>query len=173
MRKLLKFLNNLLDGFVIVIVSAMCLSVFLNVVLRYVFNSGLTWSEELARYLFVWTVFLGAVVAAKDKGHLAVDLLVGILPRKLQRIAYVLSNIAIIVVLGLLVDGLIKMMELNKGITGPGTGLPVGLLYFAGLFAAVCMIIISIVQSIQFGFFDRNSPPWVKEGDEEEGGAKL
>lgn len=163
MERLLKILNSSLNALITVILSAMCIFVFLNVVLRYVFNSGLTWSEELARYLFVWVVFLGAIVAAKDKSHLGVDLLVRILPHGLQRAAYVLSNIVIIVVLGLFIDGLIKMMALNSGITGPGTGLPVALFYLAGLFAAVCMIGISIIQAVQFGFFNRNSPSWAKE----------
>ncbi|RAK22068.1 TRAP-type C4-dicarboxylate transport system permease small subunit [Anoxybacillus vitaminiphilus] len=163
MERLLKILNSSLNALITIILSAMCIFVFLNVVLRYVFNSGLTWSEELARYLFVWVVFLGAIVASKDKGHLGVDLLVSILPRGWQRIAYVLSNIVIIIVLGLFIDGLIKMMALNSGVTGPGTGLPVALFYLAGLFAAVCMIGISIIQAVQFGFFNQNPPSWVKE----------
>lgn len=53
----------------------MVLAVFLNVVLRYVFNAGLAISEELARLLFVWLVCIGAVVAMADGKHLGFDIL--------------------------------------------------------------------------------------------------
>ena len=46
----------------------MVVMVFGNVVMRYAFNSGLTVSEELARFLFVWMTFLGAVVAINERG---------------------------------------------------------------------------------------------------------
>ncbi|WP_437125406.1 TRAP transporter small permease subunit, partial [Geobacillus thermoleovorans] len=38
----------------------MCILVFGNVVLRYGFNSGITWSEEMSRFLFIWMSFFGA-----------------------------------------------------------------------------------------------------------------
>ena len=58
----------------------MVVLVFGNVVLRYAFNSGITVSEELSRWLFVWLTFLGAIVALKEHGHLGTDMLVGRLP---------------------------------------------------------------------------------------------
>ncbi len=48
----------------------MVVLVFGNVVLRYAFNSGITVSEELSRWLFVWLTFVGAVVALRDHAHL-------------------------------------------------------------------------------------------------------
>src|SRR5678815_2878573 len=54
--------------------------VFGNVVLRYVFNSGITVSEELGRWLFVWITFLGAIVALREHTHLGTDALVSRLP---------------------------------------------------------------------------------------------
>ncbi len=59
---------------------AMVVMVFGNVVLRYGFNSGITLSEELSRWLFVWMTFLGAVVALADRTHLGTDALVSRLP---------------------------------------------------------------------------------------------
>ena len=52
---------------------AMVLMVFGNVVLRYVFNSGIVVSEELARFCFVWLTFIGAIVAVRDNAHLGMD----------------------------------------------------------------------------------------------------
>ena len=58
----------------------MVVLVFGNVVLRYGFNSGITVSEEVSRWLFVWLTFLGAIVALKEHGHLGSDMLVARLP---------------------------------------------------------------------------------------------
>jgi len=148
MEKLLKFLNGILNSITVLVFSIMVILVFLNVVLRYGFDSGLTWSEEIARFGFVWIVFLGAVIALKDKSHLGVDLLTAKLPLFVQKILYVISNLLIIFVLGLFIDGLLKMMELNKLVKGPATGIPINILYLAGLFAAVVMVGISIVQTV-------------------------
>ena len=60
--------------------AAMVVPVFGSVVLRYGFNSGISVSEEMARYLFVWLTFLGAVVAVQGHGHQGVDTLVSRLP---------------------------------------------------------------------------------------------
>ena len=61
--------------------AVMVVLVFGNVVLRYRFNSGITVSEELSRWLFVWVTFLGAIVALREHAHLGTDALVSRLPR--------------------------------------------------------------------------------------------
>ena len=58
----------------------MVVLVFGNVVLRYGFNTGITVSEEVSRWLFVYMTFLGAIVALREHGHLGVDMLVNRLP---------------------------------------------------------------------------------------------
>jgi TRAP-type C4-dicarboxylate transport system permease small subunit len=48
--------------------------VFMQVVMRYVFQNSLSWSEELARYLFLWQIWLGASYAAKEGRHLRIEI---------------------------------------------------------------------------------------------------
>jgi TRAP-type C4-dicarboxylate transport system permease small subunit len=57
----------------VVCLALMVVMVFGNVVLRYGFNSGITVSEELSRWLFVWMTFLGALVALRNHAHLGTD----------------------------------------------------------------------------------------------------
>jgi TRAP-type C4-dicarboxylate transport system permease small subunit len=57
----------------------MALAVFVNVVLRYGFGSGIAASEELSRLLFVWMVFIGATAAYPAGEHMAFTSLVGML----------------------------------------------------------------------------------------------
>ena len=162
MDKLLKGLNTLLNTLIVLVIASMVILVFLNVVLRYGFNSSITWSEEMGRILFVWVVFLGAVVAAKEKSHLGVDILTSKVPLGAQKVLYLFANLVFIIVMGLFIDGLLKMMELNSMVNTPAMGLPYNIFYAAGLFAAVLIIAISSLQTIRFVFFNQDPPPWVK-----------
>ena len=62
--------------------AVMACSVFLNVVLRYGFGSGVAASEELSRLLFVWMVFIGAAAAYPAGEHMAFTSLVGLLRKR-------------------------------------------------------------------------------------------
>ncbi|PLR81661.1 TRAP transporter small permease [Bacillus canaveralius] len=163
MSKVLKVLNGILNSVIVIILVGMVGLVFINVVLRYAFDSGITWSEELSRYLFVWLVFLGAVVAARDKSHLGVDILTANVPRKVQKVLSLVANTLVIFVLILFIDGLFKMINLNSMISGPATGIPVAFFYLAGVVFAVLMIAITAIQTIQFIFSKDGEPPLTGE----------
>ena len=72
---------RVIEGLIALMLAVMVVLVFGNVVLRYGFNSGITVSEEISRWLFIWMTFLGAVVALRERGHLGVDMVVQRLPR--------------------------------------------------------------------------------------------
>jgi TRAP-type C4-dicarboxylate transport system permease small subunit len=74
-----------IDVAAIVVFTGIFLCVFMQVILRYVFGSPMTWSEELARYLFIWCAFLGWVIASRKNGHLAMTFLAERLPAPAQR----------------------------------------------------------------------------------------
>ena len=76
MAKIVDGYFSLLRLLIVLCLAAMCVLVFANVVLRYAFNTGITVSEELSRWLFVWMTFLGAIVAMREHGHLGMDSLV-------------------------------------------------------------------------------------------------
>lgn len=169
MVKFARFLNGVLTTIISLFLLSMVALVFLNVVLRYGFDSGITWSEEMARFLFVWIVFLGAIVAYKEKAHLGVDLFIGFLPPIGQKAMYVIINIIVIGVLVIIVDGGLKMIELNKVSYGPATGISLSVLFIAGTLAAVVMILLSIIQTIRFVIFNQDAPAWAKVAEKEEG----
>ena len=67
---------NLLERNVLIITLAVMVTViFTNVVMRYVFNNSLSWSEELARYMFIWFSWIGVSAGLKDGAHLRVEIL--------------------------------------------------------------------------------------------------
>ncbi|MBF4102763.1 TRAP transporter small permease subunit [Gallibacterium anatis] len=97
--------NKLFNGIQILLglmLAIMIALVFLNVILRFFFNSGLVWSEELSRYVFVYVVYLGAIVAMKENSHLGVDTFIKNIPEKLKWIFYVLGRLIIVAVMGIL-----------------------------------------------------------------------
>ncbi len=65
---MLEKLTKAVEWVLITMFGIMAVLVFGNVVLRYGFNSGITASEELSRWLFVWMTFLGAIVAMRRHG---------------------------------------------------------------------------------------------------------
>lgn len=134
--------------------------VFANVVLRYAFDSGLTWSSEVARYLFVWVVFLGSVLAVAEHSHLGVDLLVGRLPLGMQKLLFGFAVVLIVGVMALIVEGLLLLIELNRGMTGPATEIPINNYYYAGLISAVLMSSILIYQAVAFAITGHHGPAW-------------
>ena len=116
-----------------VLLAAMVVLVFGNVVLRYVFNSGIAISEELSRWLFVWMVFLGAIVGLREHAHLGVDSFVKLLSPTGRKICYALSHVLMLYASVLLTEGSWKQTVLNWDTTAPASGLSVGLFYAAGL----------------------------------------
>jgi gluconokinase len=78
--------------------GVMALAVFVNVVLRYGFGSGIPASEELSRLLFVWMVFLGAAAAYPLGEHMAFTSLVGMLQSKPRAMAVAAALIRLLVI---------------------------------------------------------------------------
>ena len=80
--------------------GVMAIAVFVNVVLRYGFGSGIAASEELSRLLFVWMVFIGATAAYPAGEHMAFTALVGALRDKPKVFLALTLVIRLLVILG-------------------------------------------------------------------------
>lgn len=126
--------------------AAMVVMVFGNVVLRYAFNSGITVSEELSRWLFVWLTFLGAVIAVHERGHLGTDVLVSRLSSRGKKACLVLGQLAMLYVNVLLLQGSLAQTRINLGVEAPVTGLPMAVVYAAGVVFAVLAGLLQLHQ---------------------------
>jgi TRAP-type C4-dicarboxylate transport system permease small subunit len=65
--------------------------IFIQVIMRYVMQNSLSWSEELARYVFLWQIWLGASYAVKEHRHLKIEAFLNMLPKKAQKYGELLS----------------------------------------------------------------------------------
>lgn len=120
-----------------ILTGLMVLFVFMNVVLRTCFNSGLTWSEELSRYLFVFVTYVGAISAMRVNAHLGVDTLISRVPRPLQMVMYVVSQLVIAALMCILVHGSGKMVLQNTESRTAALGISYALLYSVGIITGV------------------------------------
>jgi len=125
-----------------VLLAAMSLIVFLNVVLRYGFHSGINGSEDIARLAFIWLCFIGVVPMMILNGHLGVDVLLQRLPPRVRRPVGLAGRLLMGWVLGLLAYGTWQQMMLNTDTPAMGAiAYPLAWNYAAGLFAAVgCLL---------------------------------
>lgn len=111
------------DALLALLLLAMVVMVFGNVVLRYVFNSGITVSEELSRFCFVWLTFIGGVVAMREGTHLGMDNLVSRLSRRGKLLCLAASQVLIVICCAVLLWGSIRQHDINATMAAPVTGL--------------------------------------------------
>ncbi len=140
--RVLRGYTRLLDALAGICLAVMVMLVFGNVVLRYTMNSGITVSEELSRWLFVWLTFMGAVVALREHGHLGVDALVSRLPTVGKKICLVLAQVAMLYVSWLLLSGSWSQTVINWETEAPVTGASVGIFYASGVLMGASAIVI-------------------------------
>ena len=103
MNKLIKPLEWIENSLAVVSMTAVSLLIFAQVVSRYCFNYTPVWSEELSRFLVVWSIFIGVAIGVRNNQHIGVDALIRFLPHKLKVASEVLLNLIGAVVLGVLV----------------------------------------------------------------------
>ena len=168
-ERLIDLYCRLLRVAIAICLAAMVVLVFTNVVLRYLFNSGIATSEELSRWLLVWLTFLGAIVALRQHAHLGVDTLVRALPPRGKLVCFMLSYLLMLYVDGLLTLGSWKQAVLTFGDTAPASGISVGLFFYSsGLVFGVSAAVILLVDLVRVlsGSGSEEDRILVKESDE-------
>ena len=128
---------RLLEWAIAAALALMVVLVFGNVVLRYALNSGITVSEEVSRWLFVWMTFLGAVVAMKEHAHLGTDVLVSRLGVAGKKACLILGHCLMLYTSWLVFSGSLAQTRINWDVQAPVTGASVALFYSSGMVFAV------------------------------------
>lgn len=111
-KKLDTVVTNIEEWTLFIIVMAALLSLFANVVLRYGFNYTLAWSEELVRIVIIYSTFIGASVAVKQRAMIRIDAIVQIFPRLKPGLTFY-TNILMLVFAVILVFYGYKMTHLQ------------------------------------------------------------
>lgn len=144
MTKIIDLYFRLLKLIVVLCMLGMVLMVFGNVVMRYAFNSGITVSEELSRWLFVLMVFLGSLIALRERGHLGLDLVIKKLPAPARNVCLSVGHLLMLYIAWLVLSGSWQQARINLDVVAPASGLSMAWFYGIGvLFGASAMPIIA------------------------------
>ena len=144
MQALVRYFFKLLELLVVIFMIAMVVMVFGNVVLRYGFNSGISISDEMSRYCFIWLTYVGAMVAMREGGHLGVDSLVKHLGTGGKKVCLFLSESLMLLCNGLFFLGTYKMHELQVTNISPVVGISMIWVYGIGYVVGIVMGIINL-----------------------------
>lgn len=168
MSRIVEGYFQLLKVAIVVCLALMVIMVFGNVVLRYAFNLGLTMSEELSRFLFIWLTFLGAIVAFRERGHLGVDMLVSRLSPTGKKICLIVSELLMLWVTWLFLKGSWEQTMINLDVKSPSAGISMGLIYGVGIVfsLSVGIIILHDLYRIFTGQMSEAEMVMVKESEE-------
>lgn len=135
-------LVRLTEVVLVALLAGMVAMVFTNVVLRYGFNSGINFSEEMSRYFFVWLTFIGAVLTFREHGHIGVETFVRLLGPKGRIVCLALSNAIILLCAIVMFWGTWMQHAINASMSAAVVGLSMiwvyGITYFTG--AAIALI---------------------------------
>lgn len=145
------------------LLAVMVALVFGNVVLRYAFNSGITVSEELSRWLFVWLTFLASIYALRENQHLGTDALVARFGPFGRAVCMLAGYAFMLWICWLLFSGSLAQTRLNWNVTAPSSGLSVAWFYMSGMVFAVSAGLILIEQAIGVLRGDRPTEPALGE----------
>ena len=135
-----------LTGVIVALLATMVVLVFGNVVLRYVANSGITVSEELSRWFFVWMTFLGAVVGLHERAHLGTDLLIGRLRPSGKRVCLLISQLLMLGVTWLIFQGSLAQARISWDVEAPVSGLSMAWLSGVGVVFAMLTVPILLLD---------------------------
>ena len=144
-------LRHLIETAMAICLGVMAVAVFVNVVLRYGFGSGIAASEELSRLLFVWMVFIGATAAYPAGEHMAFTSLVGMLKNKPLPMRLMTSVIRAAVILGCALVGWGAWQQVVVGLDSKSVvlGYPTALLPLPALLCTAAIGVMALIELIQ------------------------
>ncbi|MGI6034894.1 MAG: TRAP transporter small permease [Limnochordia bacterium] len=133
------------------ILSSVVGIVFVQVISRYVFFYSLPWSEEMARYLFVWMIMLGGNVGVKRRNHVRIDAIFSVISQKAAVGLEILTTLVLMVLFGFMTVNSVEMVSfaLATNQLTPATQIPIGHVYLVFPIGSGCMLFQNVVVLLQ------------------------
>ena len=148
MAKLTNFLEPVIKWLAISFFVVMVVAALLQIFTRYVINSSLPWTDELARYAFIWSTMLGAALVHKKRGHIMIDLLLTRLSVKNQAaLRIVVDALSLVILLILAVQGY-NLLTIGALQTTPALEIKMSYVMLSVPVAAVYMCMVTVEHLI-------------------------
>ena len=145
----IKGFDRLLEVTLVACMVVMFVLVFINVMMRLLFNSGIDLSEELPRFAFVWMCFVGAVVGMRRHSHLGVDMVVAALPVLGRKICWGISQAIMTVCSGYMLYGTYLQHDIIE--KNASAVMQISMLYVYGIsyLAGAAIIVICLANLVR------------------------
>lgn len=130
----MKFINeHLEEALVVLLLAVMTALVCMQVIMRYVFSASLTWSDEAARYAFIWMTYIGVAYGVKKSAHVSVTVAIDMMPAKAAALLRIVSLLLIGVFAAIVViEGWALVQKLLRfGQKSASLGIPMAWVYMA------------------------------------------
>lgn len=148
--KILKYLDECIEEILLVFLLSVTSSLtFAQVIMRYVVKSPLSWSEEIARFMFIWMVYIGISYGVKRNKHIKVDFIINLTPDIFKISILILSDI---IFLAFSIFTVIKSYQLSMkifslGQISPALGIQMGYVYLSTV-VGFTLVTIRLIQNI-------------------------
>ncbi|MBD5608199.1 MAG: TRAP transporter small permease [Desulfovibrio sp.] len=142
------WLDLFLKTLVVVGNGLMLLLVFAQVITRYVFNFTPSFGEELARYLFVWVVFLSLPLVARYGGHMAIETLTSRVKGATLKFLNICADLFTIIFMGIMVWYGVLMVMRTSYQTSPAMMIPMSWVYVVIPFGSGVMLLYALANLI-------------------------
>ena len=146
---LYRYLMIALKYILVVLSVFLVLIVFGNVVGRYAFNFSLAWSEEASRFVFIWVILIGSVLANERWEHMNLDLLVQRFPGRAGKSIQLTAQLVMLAVLGFIIRGGLIVTFENLSWESPALEIPYGLVYSVVPFCCAVMFYQNLVRAVK------------------------
>ena len=139
-RRVRVALRHPLESVLCVLMVAIVVVIFAQVVTRYLLHVSLSWSEELARYLLMWLAMLSAAYGFKIKAHFALVFIVNRFPDTVRKVVSLTVSLLVCALLCLFVLEAVEITWSVRRQVGPATGLSKALPYSSGVVGGLLML---------------------------------
>lgn len=141
--------QKFIEIFLAIVLGIMTILTFYQVVMRYVLNNAPSWSEEVVRFLFVWSSFIAAAVGVKEGSHLGVDALTRMFPASVNKVLKIISFILISIFGGVLIYAGIPVVTMTHSQLSPAVAIPMSYIYISVPVMGVLLIGYSVIEIIK------------------------
>lgn len=143
--------------------------VMLQVITRYVFDSPLSWTEEVARLTLVWLTFIAAAFVSSRRSHITVDLIATVVPASVGRVIGTFARLVVLAVSAFMAVSGIMMVDIVSAIAMPASGLPTALLYLAATIGFILIFVHTVIEIIMIAKHPEENPDTVDSAAQLEG----
>ena len=145
LRKTCRILFKALEWFAIICMVILTIIVFIDVILRYIFKQGFSWTQEVATLMLVWFSLIGMAIGVLEKIHIGIEMFTARLPKKAISVLESVNHILIAVFGGAMIYYGLTIMNMTKLSTMPATKMPSAVLYIILPLSGVLVVVNAIL----------------------------